>query len=208
MINDADAVEGRTTLNVAQQQFNTGDSTAGSGLIVGGFGLGGTQAISPPSQDANLVTRTGFYLINPGVSTPAAIGTLMVIARFDVSSIHQIFFEYQTNNIWVRYYNGSGWSIWRPLVPEYGSNANGSYVKLADGTQICWRQYSSVSAVSWAAAFSAVPEVVATPNGGNANPRYASVISVSVSSVQVSSFTDTGGPSSIVGSVIGIGRWL
>lgn len=37
---------------------------------------------------------------------------------------------------------GPTWSSWRPVTPERGSNANGVYVRFADGTQICWTRAS------------------------------------------------------------------
>lgn len=53
---------------------------------------------------------------------------------------------------------------------ERGSNANGEYVRLADGTQICWVQQSitpvantwTTASGTWPAAFSAVPNAVAS----------------------------------------------
>ena len=39
---------------------------------------------------------------------------------------------------------GGPWGDWRVLgAPEYGSNANGEYVKFADGTMICWHRLSA-----------------------------------------------------------------
>lgn len=205
LINDADAVEGRATLDVAQRQSDFADSVSGRGLIVGAFGLGGTQA--PQASDANLVIRTGFYLITSGTNVPVSAGLLMVLTRLSASSIHQIYFEYQTDRSWTRNFNGSTWSTWKPFAPQFGTNANGIFIRFTDGTQICWRGYSSQGVVSWPAAFAAEPSVVATANGGSGNPRWCSVISVDATTVRVDSFTATGGASAINGSVVGVGRW-
>lgn len=55
-------------------------------------------------------------------------------------------------------------------VIEYGSNSNGSYVRFADGTQICWKavqvsytnSYGLSSLWSYPAAFTSSPNIVAT----------------------------------------------
>lgn len=49
------------------------------------------------------------------------------------------------------WYNGTNWVVDRLI--EKGSNANGFYLRIADGTQLCW-QYRAISGVSLAAATS------------------------------------------------------
>lgn len=55
----ATAEAARTALDVAQKQASNSDNTAGRGLIVGAFGLGGTTAVTASDWDG--ITRTGYY---------------------------------------------------------------------------------------------------------------------------------------------------
>ncbi|WMT90171.1 hypothetical protein [Pelagibacterium sp. H642] len=182
LLDDASAASARNTLDVAQKQENTADATVGRGLIVGAFGLGG-DGETIPDNDYNKAVRTGFYR-GPGagaVNGPprtAIYGTLIVAKRS--SSITQIamigvagsaipnIFAFRGSND-----NGASWSPWADLVPEYGSNANGSYVRFPDGTQICfvrftpaalvWTQssagnyYSESYVLNWPATFASSP---------------------------------------------------
>lgn len=66
-------------------------------------------------------------------------------------------------------------------VIEYGSNSNGSYVRFADGTQICWGavQVSYVNSSTlfgpwtYPAAFTSTPNIVATLLYNTSNQRIA-----------------------------------
>ena len=52
--------------------------------------------------------------------------------------------------IYWRQYAGGTWSSWAAAGVTYGSNSNGSYIRFADGTQICWAKQSSTE---WSAIF-------------------------------------------------------
>ena len=111
-------------------------------------------------------------------------------------------------------------------IVEYGSNANGEYVRFADGTQICLRTdtvssptTSSTSAFggtayyhlySWTypAAFIAAPTVVATEKVLELLPEGTKINTVSTTyvNVYVWSANDFSGSGYII-HLIAIGRW-
>lgn len=95
-------------------------------------------------------------------------------------------------------------------ILEKGSNANGNYIRYADGTQICdFRgNSSSAGAVTWTfpASFAAVPQVSATPNQDQA--RFATTTAGAVGSVNFSVWnTAQARLDAISTSLIAIGRW-
>lgn len=95
-------------------------------------------------------------------------------------------------------------------ILEKGSNANGNYVRFADGTQICDVRLnsSSAGAVTWTfpAAFADVPQVSATPNQDQA--RFATTTAGAVGSVNFSVWnTAQARLDAISTSLIAIGRW-
>lgn len=131
----------------------------------------------------------------------------------------------------VRSTSGGGWGAWREVfnasnilgtvsessgtptgaIIEQGSNANGQYVRFADGTQICDARLTSSSSaqVTWTfpAAFTATPQVIATANsdsgrmpattaGGATNVNFSvwNTIQVRVDAIST--------------SLIAIGRWF
>jgi hypothetical protein len=128
------------------------------------FGLGGLDAPSVPSID-NHALRTGIYRTSTGTTAGAfppgltagsfsASGPLVVM-RHDGGSVTQWWSSLADAQIWTRRYAGA-WSVWqratRILGPvaqvggqptgailERGSNANGQFVRMADGLQICLR---------------------------------------------------------------------
>lgn len=114
-------------------------------------------------------------------------------------------------------------------IIERGSNANGQFVRFADGTQMCWAEltlsYSSASFCSeiwtYPTAFSMVPK----PNGAvtdmsNATPNYASITAVAetpgagtVSSTElrvnrIQGLTNFASGDTVGVSAFAIGRWF
>ncbi|ARE84936.1 pyocin knob domain-containing protein [Roseovarius mucosus] len=155
----ARALLARTTI----EQSSPSDATAGRVLLNRAHGLGETSSIlSPASLDT--VTTTGFHrYASTTTGAPSSAGVVLHMTRlassgasgflqiaFGVSS--QIFVRHLTDTV------GPVWSAWTEIttranlvgtvsqsggvptgaVIERGSNANGDYVRFADGTQICW----------------------------------------------------------------------
>lgn len=114
-------------------------------------------------------------------------------------------------------------------VIERGSNANGSYVRWADGTQICTRtitvlgtgwatmsptgSYSPVASGNFAAAFSSTPTITATGADGNISARSAYVTYVVASATGVTDLYMASHVAPVSSwstdvSITAIGRWF
>lgn len=121
------------------------------------------------SSNFNDAIENGFYKAGPAASNPPVSGTywFVIVTRFD-STIHQEAWNDNFNVGYrrVRAANGA-WGPWRLISDERGSNANGEYVRFADGTQICWKDVSlpyasatdMVNTWNFPAAFSSSPIV-------------------------------------------------
>jgi len=155
------------------EQSNAYDTTAGRLLRTGAFGLGVTDAISQVVS-LDTLTATGFHrYANTTAGAPSSAGIVLHMTRlssgnasgfiqvaFGINS--QIFVRHLTNTV------GPEWSAWTELftkanilgtvsqsggiptgaVIERGSNANGEYVRFADGTQICWHTLTANVAIN------------------------------------------------------------
>jgi hypothetical protein len=116
LIDDADAAAARLTLGlgtVATSNITTSryDTTVGSVLKVGDFGLGQTTAA--PVADANTVVASGFYTINNAtLNIPAGSGAggTMVHTTWDVNTNQQIVL--QNNRMWQRQGGAGVWTAW------------------------------------------------------------------------------------------------
>ncbi|MDF2810399.1 MAG: hypothetical protein K0S56_1430 [Microvirga sp.] len=109
-------------------------------------------------------------------------------------------------------------------IVEAGSNANGNYVKYADGTQICWRRhlrvastiaagaFATLGAYTFPAAFSAEPVVTTAYDGGWAPYIVSSVTGVSATGISAAYFSNLSGSDRATTSptfhYIAIGRWF
>lgn len=165
--------------------------SSGNLMEVGAGGLLGytnDHSVIPPDADLNDVKITGFYSVDSTVlNIPLAIHfTLQVIGRAETYTTQILFSDDVSydSRTFVRKQIRGGWSSWRELyhtgnilgtvsqsggVPtgaiiESGSNANGRYVKYADGTLICTRRFLPASSTAWQTAaypssFASDPEV-------------------------------------------------
>ena len=150
-----------TITGTAVTQSDT-DTTAGRLLKVGDFGLGKTTAIpSWPESSVDTIAGvgTGFYNVGASAGAPS-FGPMLYMRRITANNAAQMQFASD-----VFYRNAAtisaGVADWGPFrkmydqanilgtvsqssgVPtgaiiERGSNANGTFVKFADGTQICY----------------------------------------------------------------------
>lgn len=152
------------------------DTTAGRLIKVDDFGIGATAA-GVPGNDLDDIATFGSYLITSAViaGSPAlsgialSSGSTLLHFQYNNDNASQILCARSTNRIYVR---NKGIGTWGSFVQIYnadnlpieqGNNANGRYIRLADGTQICWRTMSASSggATSWTfpAVFSATPTI-------------------------------------------------
>ena len=159
-----EAASGR--MSGAAVQSAATDATAGRLMTVGAFGLG--RVTGGHAEIGNLdamdtpagtwaFTDTTAGTLPPGF---AGFSGQVRVERYNATITRQVA---SCNNgqggIWWRTHSGTAWMGWRRLydsqtllglvsqaggvptgaVLESGANANGSYLRLADGTQICWR---------------------------------------------------------------------
>lgn len=139
-----------------------------------GIGNGNLAFPTADNQDFNTLTNTSFYGIRLGVytgtlNTPPSYGygNLQVIKGW--SFITQIFYPHLTQNatqgVYYRVYYNGAWTEWVKLyssknivgtvsqseglptgaIIERGGNANGEYIKFADGTQIATNSDNSIT---------------------------------------------------------------
>ncbi len=130
--------------------------------------------------DWNALTKAGVYKIHSNAFGSGATnyppatyryGTLLVFRSSSPATIVQLYiphWEVADNYIYFREsWNDTDWSPWRAVGFMFGSNANGSYIRFADGTQICWAfgvaDGPDPQIVVYPAAFVGVPVVVVTP---------------------------------------------
>ena len=172
-------------------QASPTDPAAGLLQVTGawGWGLANTTAVT----DCDATTLAGAYTVS-GVATgrPPGVGSsngsMLVMPGGISSRCTQIFFQDSTTapGAWIRHITGSTtFGEWRSLVGERGSNANGNYMRLADGTQVCWlgtanaaetnTRLASIAldtegAVTWTfpAEFASTPEVIANYGSSDA----------------------------------------
>lgn len=180
-------------------QADATDTTDGKLLAVhgtnGAFGLGAVHALNAP--DLNALGVTGFYrTINGTVNAPVSNwGHMVWHNQFDADNAAQIFVSGSNNRLYFRRKRSAVWQDWIALVPEYGTNANGSYIRHPDGTQICWGSVTvsptpnTPTETAWVfpAAFTGNADDIAITQG-----LYSSVPGTIVKGVGVTDLTLTG----------------
>lgn len=96
-------------------------------------------------DDANDITESGWYRTVSGTANvPGAIASGDTILHIHVNATSggnatQLAMARATGAVYSRGLRNNVWSSWLPVTPERGSNANGEYVRFADGTQVCTR---------------------------------------------------------------------
>lgn len=139
LLDDIDAAAARATLLLG------GYAT----LNPGAFGWGADNAnVGVPNNNADTLNLNGVYrIISSTVGFPfIGGGVAQLIHMGQAANVAvQVAFSASTTETQANYAfavtrtrNTSGvWSSWRPVGSMSGSNANGTYVRFADGTQIC-----------------------------------------------------------------------
>lgn len=148
-------------------QSSATDATPGRLMKVGAFGIGGEAVSLGPADDLDDIVVSGLYYNATSANAPGnnypsdSAGSLIVIYHSGIRCV-QYFTVYGSGDTqtYVRSRHSGGWSGWHHFVDqsnlvgsvsqasglptgaviERGANANGEYLRLADGTQICWRK--------------------------------------------------------------------
>lgn len=176
-----------------QVMSSLSDTTPEVLLKNGAHGLGAVAGVPAPGNDADQCLTPGFNyrFTTAGVNTPVSNpygGTLQVFSGSSGGTdLVQVYVQRTASGMWMRgTTDGVNWTAWSRVyhttnilgtasqsggVPtgaiiERGGNANGEYVRLADGTQICTRQvtpdyslHNSRQQYIYPASFSNVPKV-------------------------------------------------
>jgi len=229
-------------------QSTPADTASGRLMPVGAFGLGG-QAVRVTPAALNLVTASGLYQLDGVITGRFDNGTRFLHLQGGVGQATQLGFRQGSDSVQWRRQTGGVWQNWQEVfsraqvlgtvsqlagVPtgaliEQGSNANGSYIRFADGTQICWQSHThlavpfvssggmdrsaSFASVNWSAAFhtAASVEVTSDFRGLNTTSLWGSTAGSTVHVAACDSYrfirsTGSGAPDCRV-SFVGIGRW-
>lgn len=141
----------------AREQASAADNTTGRLLKVGAFGLGaGCISLNDTENLDTLPNVTAFYQWGSPApaNAPVPFGQMLYVVRNSGTSNQIIWYNGQ---MLVRERASGVWGVWKRFystanvvgtvsqsagavtgaIVERGSNANGEYVRFADGTQIC-----------------------------------------------------------------------
>ncbi|WP_068300281.1 DUF2793 domain-containing protein [Pararhodobacter sp. CCB-MM2] len=222
------------------------DATVGRLTKVGDFGLGSTSGQILVDLNDNTVPNGLYFCVqgttaNNTVGGIAFTGSVLVNQRANGARVTQIaIFEGLSNGLaFIRVYNG-GWGPWyrtynqatilgavsqsggvpTGAILQRGVNANGEFVRFADGTQICTVSAAAVdcqvtagtvfthaSALVWTfpAAFSAAPSV---SGGGGDVTRWLATSTPSPSAVGYRVLSHSSSASLAAPVLMAVGRWF
>lgn len=233
---------------VAALTSSASDITAGRVLKTGDYGLGTAQAATGSldlvqSFGVHLL-GAGVTQGPAGVSAAALEGSELLVLRQDAANLVQALFVRAATGsgrgLWLRRAIAGSWGPWSRVydqssvlgsvsqaagVPtggliEQGTNSNGSFVRFADGTQICTRATLSVPNASTAlgalfrsadlawtypVAFAAPPVVTGAADDLDAWLAFAPASAASVT-LRALSATSKTGPLALRASAVG--RWF
>lgn len=166
----------RQNLDVAQQQESTADGTAGRGLIVGAFGLGGNAIVK---VDFDELVTTSAFIRTGAVSTPHAPDTSNIWSGTNIRRSSddgwQLMAEGNDVNLEVRFEEVGVWSDWMPIpiLISTTTSANGIAWRYSDGKQVCVITATASIAISTAhmGGFRSAAQTWTFPAAFNAAPR-------------------------------------
>lgn len=219
---------------VYQAQSNLLDTTSGRLMKVGAFGLGSSAVDLGEGDDLNEIVVTGFFYNStagntPGNNYPVSVAGGLISLRDNAARGAQIYQSYTGEGIYWRS-NAGGWLDWQEIytnesilgpvsqsggvptgaVMQRGSNANGEFVRFADGTQICTSKLTSGDPAgklwTFPAAFLSRPDCSVAPSA--TAPRMATVANPDGTSVSIHIWNEDGVASSTSWYATAIGRWF
>jgi hypothetical protein len=227
----------------ARVQTDPLDTTVGALLPVGAFGLG--AGATEVYADLDDISEPGFYAA-PATTLNLPVGSAnynVITSQRNANNQAQVAFGEVADSMWIRTKTGTVWQPWTEVytqssvlgtvsessgVPtgaiiERGTNANGEYVRYADGTLICTLAATAGSiaiATAFMGGFKTVnqqwtyPSEFATSPVVNGTPSAQSCFSVSLTSIAPTTcaWAGTAVTSQSAAdrsvSLIAIGRWF
>lgn len=220
-----DAAAAQALLDLVKQS-GADDARAGRLMTVGAFGLGG-DARSVTIAQLDAAAASGFYYPRENLSGVVDVGSPILHIQSSSNTAIQLSFRVLFNSVSFRRKAQGTWSSWVRLDPERGSNANGTYVRYSDGTQICQGNFSLTNvglttpyaggfrsgeapSVTFPAAFAVPPVVsVSCSSVANSSALYAGQTfeSQNLFNPRIWAAAQTAA-ASFVGSYTAIGRWF
>jgi hypothetical protein len=230
----------------AAVQSSPDDFTVGKLLKLGAGGLG-SVGLSATNGDCNAITASGLYTFESSTLNRPAFTNGTILHTSITADIHtQLAISRATSSlgqIAVRAKDGTSWSDWvegytqgsilgtvaqsggvpTGALIERGSNANGEYVRFADGTQICTNQAfqtSDTADTPWTYPASFLypaspgrPAVSGAASALSSAPAFLSIGGISGSGtvandVAVRAVNLNGDRVALAASLIAIGRWF
>jgi hypothetical protein len=217
------------------------DTTAGRLMPVAAFGLGSTFESTTKLNAGDTALASGFYSGNGASATAATFpdanavyNPFLSMNRRVSATVYGIKRMFFANNIPIIIGSSDTGATWNTpnylygtenllgtvsqtsgaptgAVIERGSNANGEYVRFADGTQICWHSVttSATASLDWTfpAAFSVAPAGFGTINA--AAVHLATFANPTTTLARIRSYkADTAAQISAAVFVQAIGRWF
>jgi len=157
----------------------------------------------------NDISVTGDIIMNPGSNiNPATINASGACAFGSATIAGEV--AYHRGNIVATVSQSGG--IPTGGVVQKGSNANGEFVRFADGTQICWHSLitSAAGGVTWTYPIAFINNstlsVVASPAA--TAPRVACTTAITASDIEVSGWDLSGTRQAFTVRMIATGRWF
>lgn len=226
------------------------DATAGRLLKAGDFGIGGNAPLLP-GNNLNATFPGGLYIIDAATANapgPAQPGCVLVMSRSLAGSAAPAQFHIVAKHaagtlprFWIRVVMSNLFGSWQEIcsqssllgavsqsgglptgaVIERGSNANGEFVRFADGTQICTRSNLSAANASTAlgsmfrsadvawtfpATFAVAPVVSGAVD--NADCWLSTVVAPSATTVSLRALAAVTKGSAMTVRAQAIGRWF
>lgn len=152
------------TISGTAVQSSATDTTTGRLLSVGGFGLGSGDL--PESLNPDTIVTTGFYRVTASAAMPATGAfALQHLQRDTGEAVQTSWLLAAPQRQFIRHFAEAAWTAWRVFnetlgtvsqsggaatgaIIERGTNANGEYVRFADGTQLCFSRLTGVAITS------------------------------------------------------------
>lgn len=144
------------------------DPVPGRLLKAGDYGWPAALSLTS-GDDLDLITGSGVRICAAAALTAGnhypenAAGALLMIDRPDAGAA-QLYIPEGSPQLWLRSKNAAGvWQPWARLGATRGSGANGDWLRLPDGTQICQHHFSTslAAASSWSypQSFTSPPQI-------------------------------------------------
>lgn len=207
-----------------EAQATVDDATAGKLMLVGAFGLGGASSPTLTTTIDAYDIPQGTYHVNgttiAGTKPPSTtVADTLTVTHPTSNHTTQYYVNPNDGQSYVRKSNGTAsWGAWRRVFDERGSNGNGEYSRLADGTQICWTALTfanlataTAGSQTWTypATFTSAPDVKTEQRGAALGDVLRSGhVPSSGTSALIYAYHEIGSTSTRTVSVSAIGRWF